>query len=214
MKLLDVPFYVNPDRQSCVPTCFRMALEYLNPEKKFSQEEINKMLEKKPGKWGKAGLGLIKLKKQGFDVREIIDWDAERFIEKGVDYLYEKYGKKITEESYIPNYDFDVAIKYEKELVELGIIENKKLSFREVEDYFREGYLLLIIVNSNTLYGGEKYAGHVVIITGINDKHVWINECSQRCPEKNKRIDKELFIKAWDQKGTDNEIILIKKPQP
>jgi len=49
------------------------------------------------------------------------------------------------------------------------------------------------------------------LITGIDDKHVWFHETSFSNPQPNEKIDKELFIKAHEDKGTDCEVILFKK---
>lgn len=206
---IDIPFYKQPDPKGCVVATLRMALEYFG--QKYTWEELNELVERKEGKWGSFSAAVVKLKKEGWDVKIIETFDFERYYKEGVKYFYKKYGKSITEETFLPNYDFEASKKHAKELLSLGIAERRKLSFKEIEQYLNEGYLVAVVVNSRMLTGNEGFMAHAVLITGIDDENVWFHDSSFSSPQSNKKMNKKMFIKAHQDKGTDDEVILFKK---
>lgn len=49
----------------------------------------------------------------------------------------------------------------------------------------------------------------MVAVTGFDDEHVYYHENGPRDPTANKKVSKELFIKACDAKPTDNDVIVV-----
>ena len=67
---------------------------------------------------------------------------------------------------------------------------------------------MLMIIDYNVIRGAKgSYAGHGVTITNINQTHVLYHN-SNLGP--NQAALKEDFIAAWNAKGTDNDVIVVK----
>lgn len=206
---LNVPFYQQPDKNGCVMASLKMALEYFG--EKYSWEKLNQMTEREEGRWADLNSAIVKLKEKGWNVKTFTLFDSKRFVSEGLNYLYEIYGKEITEQVYIPCYPFKTAKKAHAEMVKLKIVEMKSLSFKEIENFIKDGFIIMVTINSRIMAGKPGYMGHVVIITGFDDKNVWYHESSFDNPQPNKKVDKDLFIKAHEDRGTDNEVIVLKK---
>lgn len=83
----------------------------------------------------------------------------------------------------------------------------KKLSFEELETFFRKGYLICPVINLRTLEGKSGYDGHAVLITDIDKEHVTFHDPGLP-PKPNNKLRKTDFIKSWRSKGTDNTVVV------
>jgi len=85
--------------------------------------------------------------------------------------------------------------------------ENRKLDFSEAEKSFNQGAMAIMLLDNSKIYGTQNYAGHFVTITKINQTHVVYHDTGGT---PNRAVEKEKFLEAWNAKGTDNDIIIIK----
>ena len=93
-----VPFYSNTsDDMHCFQAVFRMVLKFFLPEKDLSWRELDKMTAKKKNLWTWPMQGLLNLKKMGFEIVQIEDFDYEKFSREGEKYLVKELGREVGE---------------------------------------------------------------------------------------------------------------------
>jgi hypothetical protein len=204
---LEIPFYSNtPDNTHCFQACLKMVLKYFLPECEFSWEKLEKMTAKKENLWTWPTAAILNLKKLGFDVIKIGDFDYERFAKEGEKYLIEKYGKEVAK-AQVEHSD----IAQEKDLARKLIKEFKPIkrpaSFDDINRLILEGYIVICNVNSRILNNKPGYAGHFIVITGIENKKIILHDPGLP-PYSNRKVSKILFERAWAY-PSENEKNLI-----
>jgi len=203
---LEIPFYQYPGKHGCLPSCLRMAMEYFG--EKITWEEMDRIIEKKPDKWALSWPLNIYLHEKGWYAKEFATFDLQTWITDPDKVGRETYGDEIFEKVYLPNYDFESAKKYGKEFLEKGLYEKRFMKWEEIKQQVEQGSVAIFVVNSRMLAGNEGYMGHLVVLTGWDDENVFYHDPSVG---PNQKTIFELFWKAHTDKGTDNEIILIKR---
>lgn len=159
-----VPFFANtPDDTHCFQAALRMVLKYYFPMKDYSWENLEKFTAKKEGLWTWAMQGLINMQKLGFDVIVREDFDNQQFIDKGEEYLKEKFGKDVAAEQ-IKHSDIEQEREIAKEYVILFGAKGIPASFDELKQFIDDDYLVIANVNSQALNNKEGYVGHFVVI--------------------------------------------------
>jgi hypothetical protein len=191
-----VPFYSNtPDDTHCVQAVLRMVLKYFLPEKEFSWRKLEKMTAKKKGKWTWSMQGMLNLKKMGFDIVNMEDFDYKRFSKEGGKYLIEKWGKEMGE-AQIKNSDIPQEMKIAKEFVKVFGSEFRIPSLGDIRKLLSQGYLVVCSVNFFALDGKKGYAGHSVLVFDSDEKNIFLHDPG-RPPRKNRKVPIIRFIKAW-----------------
>jgi len=203
----NVPFYSNtPDATHCFQAAVKSVLKYFMPDKDFSWEELEKITAKGKDLWTWQMAGLLWLKKNGFDVKYIETFDYDRFINEGGDYLTDQYGeevgKKMIKYSNIP-----AEQKIAKEFIAKAPPEKRPADFDDVIAYLKGGYLLILNVNSRSLNSRPGYAGHFVVVTGLEDGKLVFHDPGPPAHESRK-MSFDDFTKAWAF-PTENEKNLI-----
>ena len=82
-----IPFFESPDDSHCFQACFKMALSYWLPNKKFSMEKLDRISNHIDKKWTWQGSTILYLAKKGFKLINIENLDYEQFSKKGEEYL-------------------------------------------------------------------------------------------------------------------------------
>jgi len=193
---LKVPFYPNtPDDTHCFQAAIRMVLKYFLPEKEFSWQQLEKMTAKKKDKWTWSMRGMLNLKKMGFDIVNMEDFDYIRFSKEGGKYLIEKFGKEVGE-AQIKNSDIPQEMKIAKEFIKVFGNRFKVPSLNDIKRLLAQGYLVKCSVNYFTLYGKKGYAGHSVLVYDTDEKNIFLHDPG-RPPKRNLKVSLKRFIKAW-----------------
>jgi len=196
MNKYDVPFFANtPDDTHCFQASLKMVLKYFWPEKDFSWKKLDKLTDKKKGKWTWAMRGLINLRKMGFEVINSEKFDYKALSSHPQKYLESIYGKEATAIS-MRNSDMEQvkaqALEFANEFGEMNRIPEMK----EIKDYLDRGYLVGCNVNANPLLREKGYMGHFVVMTGYDNKHFYINDPGAP-PKKDLKVTFGRFKKAW-----------------
>lgn len=198
MIIKNVPFFSNtPDDTHCVQAAFRMVLKYFFSKKTFNWEKMDQLTGKKKGLWTWPMIGLMNLKKMGFDVLHFTLFDYEKFAKLGDAYLRElnndnNVTKAQTEHSDL-DYERKNALDYSKSKIHKKILP----TLEDVKDFLEKGYLLICNVNSKTLSQKEGYIGHSVVIFGYDEKNLYIHDPGLP-PLKNRKVSYQIFSKAWE----------------
>lgn len=177
MIIKNVPFFANPDETHCFQACLKMILKYYFPEKDYSWEELDKITQKIPKKatWSEAGY--LYLAENNFDVVYIRQIDIKRFLQQGLKYLQEEYGKEVRE--YIKKYgDIKQGVEIFKTFANHPQIkcENRIPKKGDVKYYLSKSYLIICLVNWKMLYHKKGYGGHFVLVFGFDGKKIYFHD--------------------------------------
>ena len=192
---LNLPFYSSPDDTHCFQAVLKMILAYFLPGRSYTWADLETISAKKERLWTWPTAAVIALREMGFDVVLIEDFDYERFAERGEDYVLEHYGGEVGRVQ-IDHSDVAQEMRLARELI--GIIMPKVAvpSFGDIKRLMSLGYVLACNLNSRILNNKDGYAGHFVVITGIDDDHITLHDPGIP-PHPNRKVSKELFEKSW-----------------
>jgi len=200
---LDIPYFKQKG-PSCIQSQMRMALEYFYPEREYSQEELDERTGRQPREWTWFHQALPVLVEEGLDVEY---YSMSPYFELNPQYSLEFYGPEVGKVvNQVTNWEeFNKNLDY---LRDNPRYHPEQLPWPKVEEFFRKGYVMLMIIDYNVVRGAPgSYAGHGVTITYINQTHVKYHN-SNLGP--NQVAEKEDFIASWNAKGTDNDVIVVK----
>ena len=190
---------------SCVQSQMRIALEYFFPERDYSQDYLDELTGRSSNSWTWFSQAFPVLLNEGLDVYY---FSSTPYFMLSPEFVVGYYGKvdgvKINSVTdWVPLYSSIDFLKSSDRFV------NEKLSWSDVESFFNQGYLLLMIIDANVVDGklGRSFAGHGVTITDIDDTSVTYHD-SVLGP--NKKVGKQSFIDAWNAKGTDNDVLVVR----
>lgn len=195
---IKVPFYASKKDTDCGPMVLKMALAYLGEEHSF--EELSKLeLQIDTGLvWS---LGIARAAKMlGFPTKIIskTNFSHDEDIE-----FYKKFkGDK----------GMLILNKLKKEIKKLKIIvEEKDLSLNDLLSFVSKDSIPIVLVSWNVLKNKEGFQGHYLILTGYNKKNIYVHNPGIEKAAAYMPIEKELFKKMWEHKGTDKDTIIIYK---
>lgn len=192
-----VPFYANTsDDTHCYQAALKMILKYFLPKKEYSWEELEKFTGKKEGLWTWINLGIINMRKLGFDVIQKSDFDRQAFVDEGGDYLKERYGDEVANEQ-IKHSDIAYEQEVTKEYIQLLGNVPQTTSLDEIKQLLDKGYLIICNVNSQALNNRVGYVGHFVVVFGYDEEQLFLHDPGLP-PQENRNVLYEQFKKAWE----------------
>ncbi|MFH1316974.1 MAG: hypothetical protein ABII01_05640 [Candidatus Woesearchaeota archaeon] len=201
---LDIPYHeqVGP---SCVPAQVLMALDYYYPDSNYTLAQIDENVGRKDDKWVWFSQALPVLIDEGLDAYY---YSASPYQNLTPEFTIRFYGE---EDGTVINQvtdwvEFNRSRDY---ILASSRFYNKVLDWQTVEDEFRKGSVILMIIDINIADKIEElpYSGHGIIITDIEKDTVTFHDSNGR---PNLKIEKSHFIKAWNAPGTDNDVIIIR----
>lgn len=211
MKINDyknIPFYGNtPDNTHCNQAGIKMILGYYFPHEKFSWQELEDITGKKPNKWTWPMKGWLYLASRGLEVKYYGTFDYEKFVQNAEDYLLTKYGKEVGE-AQIKNSDIPHEVSVTKLLLEKIAQVKRVPNLDDIEKFISQNCLLLCNVNYYSLYNKSGYAGHFVLIYGIDNDYIYLQDPGLP-PNPNAKIPIEYFVEAWEYSGSENKGLTV-----
>lgn len=196
---LNIPFYKQTNPLNCGSIALKMVLEFLG--KKYSEEELDKLLDLKEGK----GLMTIELaiaaKNLGFEV----EFYTKHLVMPESHFEHEFYQKHAST-------DVQGTMELLQISKETGVnLFEKSLSLKEIENKVNKNSIPILILDWDKVQPRTgKYQGHFVPIVGFDDENVYVHEMG-----KNKtpyfQIKKEVFENARKADGTDEDTLFIIK---
>ncbi|MFH0711573.1 MAG: peptidase C39 family protein [archaeon] len=196
---LNIPFRKSEIDTECAQRCLQMVLEYF--EQKHSIKELSKLTKQLPsGMTWTAGIARAS-KILGFETK-IISKTNFSHDENEIKY-YKEHAKEMK--------TLYNLIKKNKKLK--ISTEEENLSINQLIKLLTKNSIPIILINWNTLIQKENYQGHFVVLSGYDNKNIYIHNPGIAKAQPFMKIKKELFKKAWESKGTDKDIVLISKPK-
>ena len=198
---IQVPFFKQTSILNCGPTALRMILSYL--DKDPGLEKLEKLSDIKEGK-GVYTLQLaIASASLGFPTE---------FYSKQIN--FNEANLKL---DFYKNYADNDRKLYEK-LIEkakdLGIeMHEKSINLDELLSMITPDSLALILLDWHVIVNKPEkaYQGHFVPIVGYDQDNVYVHNQDNNNPQQFIKIKKGLFDKARKAKGTDEDIVIIKR---
>jgi hypothetical protein len=188
-----------------------MLLAFYFPHEEYSYEKLDKVTHHHPQRWTWQGAGLIWLAQKGFEVVNIENLDYEKFAAQGEVYLKKLWSKEVFETQKAHS-----ELKQEQYIAQ-QLIQNPSITLlnqtafiTDVENYFNNGYVVLVGINTCVVEEKECYTGHLVVTTDITDKTVTYHDPGLP-PIQNKIVPRETFKKAMEPPGReDTNIIAVR----
>jgi len=164
-----VPFYAQTLEFTCGPACLMMAMKALTPKTKLDRTlELRLWREATSifmtsGHGGCSAYGLaLSAGQRGFDVTLYVRKDPEMFVEAVRD-MEKREVIRIVQQDFI------------REIGRSDIkLRERQLSTAEMEKAFRDGAIPVVLISSYRMTGDK--SPHWVVITGIDERFIYINE--------------------------------------
>ncbi|MBT3181858.1 MAG: hypothetical protein HN337_05030 [Deltaproteobacteria bacterium] len=193
---MKIPFYPNTgDGTHCFQAALKMALGMLIPEKEFSYEYLDEISNKKPGKWTWPTSAMLWMMDQGLEIGLIEEFDYRAFVDRGGEYLLERYGEEVGR-AQIENSDVEEERTIAKEFVDKAPIEYRIPQLDDIEALLKSQHIVIINLNSAALHGHEGYAGHFIVICDIVGDRIILHDPGMP-PMPNFEVSQEIFERAW-----------------
>lgn len=206
-----VPFYANtPDDTHCFQAALRMILKYVRPNDEYSWAELEIITAKGKDLWTWPTAALIWLISNGFEIRVISPFDYKAFIEKGGDFLLEKYGQEVGEAS-INHSNIPQEQRLAQQLISTVPIEKRIPTIKDIDQLLHHNYLIICNVNSNRLNHKPGYTGHSVVIKGVQKDSLIIHDPGLP-PIPNRVVSRDDFEAAWAYPNDDAKEIYAIRP--
>jgi hypothetical protein len=194
-----IPFYINPDGTHCWQASLKMVIEAFYSQKVYNYQELEVISAKPEDGWTWPLASIKWMFKNGFDMRIIGLFDLEEFAKKPEKYLYDYYVPEVAE-AQIAGSDIASEVKHAKALYNSPQIMNKVIqkipSLIDLNHLLKKGFLIIVNVNAEALYGNTGYVGHFVVVKEIDEKFVYINDSALDDGE-NRKVTHRTFKSAW-----------------
>jgi len=193
---MDIPFFPNTgDGTHCFQAVLKMLLAKLLSNKEYSYEELDRISEKRPGKWTWPTAAMLWMIDQGFEILLIEEFDYREFAEKGEDYLLDRYGPEVGQ-AQINNSEIEREQEIAKRFVDIAPLERRIPTLEDIKDKIDDCGVVIVNLNAAALYGHEGYSGHFVTVCEIGEDYVRLHDPGLP-PSPNLTVSHEVFERAW-----------------
>lgn len=206
---LDVKFYPNTrDNTHCVQAVTKSVLKCIYPKRNFTLKELEQLSGKAEDKYTSMPGTLLGLQRLGLTVRLISSLDYSQFVRYGIPYLRKNFPAEFVE-AQIKTSDLDSEMKDARNMLNHDIFQNRKITLSDLKDFLKDGWFVMVHVNSMLLKGKKGYSGHAVLLTGFDKNYVWFHDPGLP-PAPNRKETKRFFMNAFNYAGI-REAYLIRK---
>jgi ribosomal protein L21E len=208
---LNIPFFVNSkDGKACMQVSLLSAIKFFDATANINVAKLDELTGRREGLQTWTQQGVAAIAKLGFALKYYSGEPLEPAL-RGEEYVREKYAEDEARISVILSQsNMSAVVESTKYLLDKSIFEKKVLTLKEIEQHVRNGHVVIVLLDWNIVKGRNgPYHGHFVIITGFDENKFYVHNSGPEKPEENKEIPKDTFLRAWNAKGTDNDLIVI-----
>ncbi len=194
---LDVPFYFSKTDSDCGPVALKMALEYFGESHSVEELKMEERALESSMVWS-SGIARA-ARKLGFPVRLI---SISNFKMDDLDF----YKKHANDKAKI------VLAELSAEMRELGVeVEERSMALDELLGFVSKDSIPIALVNWFVISGRDGFHGHFLPITGYDEEYVYVHNPGIANAMHHMPIKRELFLSAWESKGTDKDAIIVSR---
>ncbi len=196
----EVPYIRQTPDSNCYQACLLMMLNKFFPHEQLTLRQMDKLTGRKPNHWTFEAQLVPPLLERGLEVRLFATTEYDKI---SPDYVAQRYGRHVA-----PLIDYG-SVRRASGFLTPDVYSKEELSWKQVEKYFRKGYLTMLCVEENALRTGKAglFQGHGVMLVGISGDKAFIHD-PRRGPKL--EVSKENLIKAWQVKGTDRAVLFVR----
>jgi hypothetical protein len=193
---MKVPFFANTgDGTHCFQASLMMALGVVMPDREFTYDELDEISAKEPGKWTWPTAAMLWMLENNLDVRLIEDFDYTAFVQRGEDYIIERYGEEVGK-AQAENSDIERELDYSRRFMKIAPLEVRVPTLDDIRSELNSGAVVIVNLNSAVLNDSTGYAGHFVVVTDVGESTVKIHDPGLP-PQPNMEIPIKKFLTAW-----------------
>ena len=199
MLKVPVPLFTSRKDTDCGPLAVRMVASYFGVHKDFS-ELSTLCCQLASGMTWSAGLARAATL-LGFSVSF---YSMNHFSCEHDELAF--YEKHKTDEAVV------VLDKVSRELASLPLeIQKKGLTLAELLSFLSVDCVPIVLLNWNVVLGKEGFSGHFVPLVGYDDASIFVHNPGLHQPKMFLPIPRSVFIQAWESKGTDKDVIVVRR---
>jgi hypothetical protein len=183
--------------EHCVQACFQMIFRTKRGGEVPSFGELDRLMNKRPGKYTYEFALLAEMPARGFETRIVWGFDLHRLISDPAQFLLEHYGPAVGAET-IRNTDLKQLQQDAARLVDSKsvVIEKRPATRDDLTKYIREGFYVMCTVNQRVLQADPDYVAHNILVFGYSNRGVTIHNPGPPSV-KAAEITWDLFDRAW-----------------
>jgi hypothetical protein len=194
---IEIPFIKSEKDNECGQRVLQMVLAHFGEE--HSIEEVGKLERTLPsGLTWTAGIA-VAAKKLGFPVKMISTTNFSHNDDE-----IEFYKKNSNDEGQRVLFE----LIEESKVLRVEIIE-RDMSIEELENLLSNDSIPIVLVNWFCLAEQEGYHGHFLVLSGFDEEYIYVHNPGIASAQAFLPIKKESFVKAWEYKGTDKDVVLV-----
>lgn len=198
--LLDDPGLVENSEyaEHCVHACFQMIFRTRNGGAVPSFGELDRLMNKRPGKYTYEFALLADMPEKGFETRIIWGLDLNQIISDPKSFFLHHYGREVGTETII-NTDLDQLREDAKRLsdnIDKVIIKQRPATKNDLIEHISEGFYIMCTINQRVLQADPGYVAHSIIVFGCSHRGVTIHNPGPPSV-KGSEITWDLFDRAW-----------------
>lgn len=199
-------FHANFDDVHCMESCLRSIIEYFEPGAILSWDDMDRLSNKQPEKWSWPQFAAKNMLDRGYAVKRISWGSPQDVVDKGVrQYLVDLQGEEAAEIS-IKN---SVSIQEIEDACRALMAHpnhhhQKRIpALDDVRSFLGNGFLVISMVNAKALNGEEGYAGHSVLIYGMDDAFIYMHDSGLPALPERKVTHADFLAAATSPKETN-----------
>ncbi len=172
-----------------------MALGELMPERSFTYDELDSISRKLPGKWTWPTAAMLWMLDEGLDLLLIEEFDYAAFVDRGGDYLIERFGEEVGQ-AQIAQSDLVQEVEIARRFMAHAPLTYRLPTLVDLREQIDAGAVVIVNLNAALLHGREGYSGHFVVVVDVNDDTVRLHDPGLP-PKPDLCVSIERFEKAW-----------------
>lgn len=193
----DVPFYANTDNNMrCMLACYRSILKYFT-DREYSWDELDELTGFRENKAAWTIEALVKLHKQGFEIKLIEPFDYRRYLAEGESYLPEVLTPTQAEWQ-LQHSNIREMKQFIPEFLEQIDYTCSMPTLADIDALLENGFLVTVVLDSRTLNDEQGYVAHMVLIYD-RDGDVYMVHDPGLPPRPSRRVTRDRLWKAMGQ---------------
>lgn len=172
-----------------------MVMATFQPDREFTYDELDNISGKLPGKWTWPTASMLWMIEQGLEIKLIEEFDYKAFVDRGGDYLIERFGEEVGR-AQIAMSDIEREREIARRFVKRVPIEYRVPLVDDLLIEIKRGAVVVVNLNAAALHGHRGYSGHFVVICDVREDLIRLHDPGLP-PNPNLDVSINRFNCAW-----------------